>query len=96
MNTNKPRAADTATTDLGLRRESRSAGATPLLEATGRTESGVAAALQSSLRFASAGYHRTPKSSRCSVHQHEHRRVLHRLDHILKLPFSRDGFFELG
>jgi len=32
-----------ATTDFGLRRESRRAGATPLLEATGSTESGVAA-----------------------------------------------------
>src|ERR1017187_5191979 len=38
--------------------------ATPLLEATGGAESGVAAALQSSLRFASAGCHRTPNLCR--------------------------------
>ena len=34
--------------------------ATPLLDATGHTESGVAAVLQSSLRFASAGCDRSP------------------------------------
>ena len=60
----EPRAADAATTDFGLRRESRRAGATPLLEATGRTESGVAAVLQSSLRFASASCHRSPNLCR--------------------------------
>ena len=38
--------------------------ATPLLEATGSAESGVAAALQSSLRFASAGCHRSPNLGR--------------------------------
>ena len=38
--------------------------ATPLLDATGSTESGVAAALQSSLRFASAGCHRSPNLCR--------------------------------
>jgi hypothetical protein len=31
-----------------------------------------------------------------SIHQHQHRRVLCRLDHILKLPVSRDWFFEFG
>jgi hypothetical protein len=51
-------------TDFGLRRESRRAGATPLLEAIGSTESGVAAALQSSLRFAPAGCHRSPNRCR--------------------------------
>jgi hypothetical protein len=61
MNPARPLAA---TTDFGLRRESRRAGATPLLEATGSTESGVAAALQSSLRFASAGCHRSPNLCR--------------------------------
>jgi hypothetical protein len=45
MDTDEPSAAYAATTDFGLRRESRRAGATPLLEATGSTESGVAAAL---------------------------------------------------
>jgi len=45
MNTDKPNAACAVTTDFGLRRESRRAGATPLWEATGRAESGVAAAL---------------------------------------------------
>jgi hypothetical protein len=34
--------------------------ATPILDANDRTKSGVAAALQSSLRFASAGCHRSP------------------------------------
>jgi hypothetical protein len=36
--------------------------ATPLLEVSGRAESGVVAALQSSLRFAAAGCHRSPNS----------------------------------
>jgi hypothetical protein len=45
LTTDEPNAACAATTDFGLRRESRKAEATPLLDATGRTESGVAAAL---------------------------------------------------
>ena len=36
---------------------------TPLWKLSPRPKSGVAAALQSSLRFASAGCHRSPKSS---------------------------------
>jgi hypothetical protein len=38
--------------------------ATPLWKLGPQSKSGVAAALQTSLRFASAGCHRTPKSSR--------------------------------
>ncbi len=45
--------------------------ATPLLDATGRTESGVAAALQSSLRFASAGCHRSPNLCRPCAKLHD-------------------------
>jgi len=41
--------------------------ATPLWDATVRADSGVAAALQSSLRFASAGCHRSPNLSRACV-----------------------------
>jgi hypothetical protein len=51
MHTDKPNAAIAATTDFGLRRESRRAGATPLSQASCRTKSGVAAAL----------CHRSPK-----------------------------------
>jgi|ERR1039458_4682729 hypothetical protein len=41
--------------------------ATPLLQRLAAPQSGVAAALRSSLRFAPAGCHRTPKSSYHSV-----------------------------
>jgi hypothetical protein len=42
--------------------------ATPLWKLSPRPKSGVAAALQSSLRFASAGCHRSPKLSRILTH----------------------------
>ena len=48
---------------FGLRRESRRAGATPLWKVCPQSKSGIAATFQSSLRFASAGCHRSPKSS---------------------------------
>jgi hypothetical protein len=62
MNTDKPNAAfgrNHNFLDCGGKRS-----ATPLLEATGGAESGVAAALQSSLCFASAGCHRSPNLCR--------------------------------
>ena len=38
----------------------------------------------------------TPHVVSYSIHQHQHRRILRRLDHIFKLPVSRDWRFELG
>jgi hypothetical protein len=61
MNTDKPNAACTATTDFGLRREAKRHAA---FGCNRRTESGVAATLQSSLRFASASCHRSPNLCR--------------------------------
>ena len=31
-----------------------------------------------------------------SIYQHQHRRILCRFDHLLKLPVRRDWFFQLG
>jgi hypothetical protein len=79
-------------------------GATPLFDYGSSFQSGVALRFppQSkkiwlpSLRCALASLRLCVKSGRHSINENQHGSILCRLDHILKLPVSRDWLFQLG